>query len=328
MRVQRLLAKLSLILTATLAAAVAAVSPVQAQFPNGTVTIVAPFAAGGTVDQVARELARGLEKKWGVPVLVDNKPGAGNILAATAVAQSRPDGQKLLLASTSISINPSVYKVLPFDNEKDLAPVGYLAASPNVLTVRESVHVKTLKELLDLAKSSKTPLQYASVGKGSAHHFCMELLQIESGVRFVHVPYKGVSPALAAVLSDEVGIYCSDIPGAMEPIKDGKLIPLAVTSAKRVAVLPDVPTMAEAGLPNYNNSGYVGVMAPGGTPKEIREAINRDIQEVIKQPAFQKRFSDQGYDMVGGTVDEFADFIKRDTARYREIAKAANMERQ
>jgi tripartite-type tricarboxylate transporter receptor subunit TctC len=296
--------------------------------PNGAVTIVAPFAAGGTVDQVAREVARGLEKKWGVPVLVDNKPGAGNILAATAIAQSKPDGQKLLFASTSISINPSVYKSLPYDLDKDLAAVSYLAASPNVLVVRPKLNIKSLQELIERAKTSKPPLQYASVGKGSAHHFCMELLQIEAGIKMTHVPYKGVSPALAAVLSDEVGVYCSDTPGAMEPIKEGKLIPLAVTSNKRLAVLPDVPTMAEAGLPNYNNSGYVGIMAPGATPKSVREAINHDIQDVINEPAFKKRFADLGYDMVGGTVDEFAGFIKQDVVRYSEIAKAANVEKQ
>lgn len=296
--------------------------------PNGPVTIVAPFAAGGTVDQVARELGRGLEKLWGVPVLVDNKPGAGNILAATAIAQSKPDGQKLLLASTSISVNPSVYKSLPYDTEKDLAAVSYLAASPNVLVVRPKLNIKTLQELIERAKTAKPPLQYASVGKGSAHHFCMELLQIEAGIKMTHIPYKGVSPAVAALLGDEIGIYCSDTPGAMEPIKEGQFIPLAVTSSKRVSVLPDVPTMAEAGLPNYNNSGYVGIMAPGATPKDVREAINRDIQVVIKEPAFQKRFADLGYDMVGGSVDEFTAFIKRDVVRYSDIAKAANIEKQ
>lgn len=322
---QRLVVGLSAILGVL---AVTIATPASAQFPNGTVTIIAPFASGGTVDQVARELARGLEKKWGVSVLVDNKPGAGNILAATTVAQSKPDGQKLLLATTSISVNPSVYKTLPYDTEKDLAAVSYLAASPNVLVVRPSLKVKTLQELIDLSKSSPTPLRYASVGKGSAHHFCMELLQIEARIKLIHIPYKGVSPAVAAVQSDEVPIYCSDIPGAVEPIKDGKFIPLAVTSAKRLGVLPNVPTMAEAGLPKYENSGYVGIMAPGGTPKELRETINRDIQDVIKQPDFQRRFSDLGYDMVGGTVDSFADFIKKDVVRYRDIAKAANMEAQ
>lgn len=296
--------------------------------PSGPVTIVAPFAAGGTVDQVARELGRGLEKLWGVPVLVDNKPGAGNILAATAIAQSKPDGQKLLLASTSISVNPSVYKSLPYDTEKDLAAISYLAASPNVLVVRPKMNIKTLQELIERAKTAKPPMQYASVGKGSAHHFCMELLQIEAGIKMTHIPYKGVSPAVAALLGDEIGVYCSDTPGAMEPIKEGQFIPLAVTSSKRVSVLPDVPTMAEAGLPNYNNSGYVGIMAPGATPKNLREAINHDIQVVIKEPAFQKRFADLGYDMVGGSVDEFTDFIKRDVVRYADIAKAANIEKQ
>ena len=307
----------------------AATPALAAEFkPNGPVTIVAPFAAGGTVDQVARELGRGLEKMWGVSVLVDNKPGAGNLLAATAIAQSKPDGQKLLLASTSISINPSVYRSLPYDTEKDLAAVSYLAASPNVLVVRPKLNIKTLRELLERAKASKPPMQYASVGKGSAHHFCMELLQIEAGIKLTHIPYKGVSPAVAAMLGDEIGVYCSDTPGAMEPIKGGQFIPLAVTSNKRLSVLPDVPTMAEAGLPNYNNSGYVGIMAPGATPKSVRDAINHDIQEVIKEPAFKKRFADLGYDMVGGTADEFTDFIKRDVVRYSETAKAANIEKQ
>jgi tripartite-type tricarboxylate transporter receptor subunit TctC len=156
----------------------------------------------------------------------------------------------------------------------------------------------------------------------------MELLQIEAGIKLTHIPYKGVSPAVAAMLGDEIGVYCSDTPGAMEPIKGGQFIPLAVTSNKRLSVLPDVPTMAEAGLPNYNNSGYVGIMAPGATPKSVRDAINHDIQEVIKEPAFKKRFADLGYDMVGGTADEFTDFIKRDVVRYSEIAKAANIEKQ
>ena len=327
MRFKRWLTKSIFLFSAMYLVATAPVTGTEFK-PNGPVTIVAPFAAGGTVDQVARELARGLEKKWGVSVLVENKPGAGNILAATAIAQSKPDGQKLLFASTSISVNPSVYKTLPYDTEKDLASVSYLAASPNVLVVRPTVNVKTLKELIERAKTSKPALQYASVGKGSAHHFCMELLQIEAGIKMTHVPYKGVSPALAAVLSDEIGIYCSDIPGAIQPIKDGKLIPLAVTGDKRLPVLPDVPTMAEAGLPSYRNTGYVGIMAPGPTPKSVRDAINHDIQEVIKEPAFQRRFADLGYDMVGGTVDEFADFIKRDVIRYSEIAKAANIEKQ
>jgi tripartite-type tricarboxylate transporter receptor subunit TctC len=290
------------------------------------VTLIAPFAAGGTVDQVARELARALEKRWGTPVIVENKPGAGNILAATAVTRAKPDGHKLLFATTSISVNPILFKTLPYDPEKGLAAVSYLAASPNVLVVRPRVGVKTLRELIARASKSATPLQYASVGKGSAHHFCMELLQVEAGIKLTHIAYKGVAPALRAVLGDEVEVYCSDIPGATEPIKAGSLVPLAVTSSKRLAVLPDVPTMAEAGLPKYDNTGYVGIMTTGGTPKEIIEAINRDIQEVIKEPEFQTRFAGLGYDMLGGTPGEFADFIKRDIERYRSLAKAAGIE--
>ena len=321
-----LLRQIGLCICWFLAAALATQAQAQGQYPNGPVTLVAPFAAGGTVDQVARELARGLEKKWGTPVIVENKPGAGNILAATSVARAKPDGQKLLFATTSISVNPILFKSLPYDIEKGLAAVSYLAASPNVLVVRPRLGIKTLQELIAHATKSATPLQYASVGKGSAHHFCMELLQVEAGIKLTHIAYKGVTPALRAVLSDEVEVYCSDIPGAVEPIKAGNFIPLAVTSAKRLEVLPDVPTMAEAGLPKYDNTGYVGIMTTGGTPKEILEAINRDIQAVIKEPEFQKRFAGLGYDMMGSTPSAFAAFIKSDIERYRNIAKTAGME--
>jgi tripartite-type tricarboxylate transporter receptor subunit TctC len=311
---------------ALMATAVITQARAEVHYPNGPVTLIAPFAAGGTVDQVARALAHGLEKKWGTPVIVENKPGAGNILAATAVARAKPDGQTLLFATTNISVNAILFKTLPYDLEKGLAAVSYLAASPNVLVARPRVGVKTLRELIALAKKSPAPLQYASVGKGSAHHICMELFQVEAGVKLTHIAYKGVAPALRAVLSDEVELYCSDIPGAVEPIQTGKFIPLAVTGAKRIAALPNVPTMAEAGLPKYDNTGYVGIMTTGGTPSGILHAINRAIQVVIKEHDFQQRFSGLGYDMLGGTPEEFAAFIKRDIQRYRALAKAAGIQ--
>jgi tripartite-type tricarboxylate transporter receptor subunit TctC len=307
------------------AVALSTEAPAQG-YPNGPVTLVVPFVAGGTVDQVGRALARGLEKKWGTPVIVENKPGAGMIIGATAVARAKPDGHKLLLNTTNVAINPILFKSLPYDTEKGLAAVTFLAHSPNVLVVRPRLGVKTLQEFIALAKKSVTPLQYASPGKGTAHHFCMELLQIEAGIKLTHITYKGVVPALKAVLTDEVEVYCSDMPGAVEPIRAGSFIPLAVTSAKRVAVAREVPTMVEAGLPKYDNTGFVGIMTTGGTPKAIVDAINRDIQVVIMEPEFQKRFSALGYDMLGGTPGEFTSFISREMQRYRDIAKAVGLE--
>ena len=306
-------------------AVLAAQAQAQGRYPNGPVTLVAPYVPGGSVDQVARALAQGLEKVWGTTVIVENKPGAGIIVAATAVSRAKPDGQKLFFTTTNIAINPILFKSLPY-GEKGLAAVSFLTPSPNVLVVRPRLGVKTLQELIALAKKSPTPLQYATPGKGTAHHFCMELLQVEAGVKLTHIPYKGAAPAVRALLADEVEVYCSDLLPATEPIKTGAVIPLAVTSAKRVEVLPDVPTMQEAGLPKYDTTGFLGIMTTGGTPKAIVDKINRDIQGVIKEPEFQKRFAVYGYHMVGSTASEFDAFIKRETQHYRDLAKAVGLQ--
>ena len=196
--------------------------------------------------------------------------GRRNIVGAQAVAKAEPDGYTLLLANTSISVNPSLYKTLPYDTRRDLAPVVFLAPSPNVLLVQKSLGVSSLTELIALAKSRAShPLTFASVGKGSFHHFSMELFKIVAGVELVHVPYKGVTSAMLAFIRHDIDLYCSDLPGALAGIRSGDLEALAVTSATRVATLPDVPTMREAGLPGYAAIGYVGVMVTGGTPPAV-----------------------------------------------------------
>src|SRR5689334_17443044 len=206
----------------------------RAEFPERTVKIVVPFEAGGTVDTVARALADRLKTKWQVPVIVENRPGAGNIVGAQAVARAEPDGYTLLLANTSISVNPSLYKSLPYDTKRDLAPVVFLAASPNVLLVQKRLGVGTLKELIALANSrTSQPLTFASVGKGSFHHFSMELFKIAARVELVHVPYKGVTSAMLAFIRGDIDLYCSDLPGALAGIRNGDLEALAVTSGTR-----------------------------------------------------------------------------------------------
>ena len=192
----------------------------RAEFPERTVKIVVPFDAGGTVDAVARALANRLNAKWNVPVIVENRPGAGNTIGAAAVAKAEPDGYTLLFANTSVSVNPSLFKSLPYDTLRDLAPVVYLSPSPNVLLVQKTLGVSSLNELIALAKTRPaTPLSYASVGRGSAHHFCMELLKSEAGIELLHVPYRGVAPAVLAVTRGEVDLYCSDIPGALNLLR-------------------------------------------------------------------------------------------------------------
>ncbi len=308
-----------------LLAAVAAAPPsvARADYPAQTVKIVVPFEAGGTVDTVARALADRLKVKWQVPVIVENRPGAGNIIGAQAVARAEPDGYTLLLANTSISVNPSLYKTLPYDTKRDLAPVVFLAPSPNVLLVQKSLGVNSLMELIALAKSrAGHPLTFASVGKGSFHHVSMELFKSAAGIELVHVPYKGVAPAMLAFMRHDIDLYCSDLPGALAGIRSGDLEALAVTSATRVTILPDVPTMGEAGVPGYAAIGYVGVMVTGGTPPAIVQMLNTTINEVLREEDFSRRFAELGYEMKGGTVEEFASFLDRDIARYAELMKS------
>lgn len=299
---------------------------VHAEFPDRTVKIVVPFDAGGSIDAVARALAQRLQDKWNVPVIVENRPGAGNTIGASAVAKAAPDGYTLLYANTSISVNPSLFKTLPYDTLRDLAPVTYLSPSPNVLLAQRSLGVSTLKELLTLAKSREAnPLSYASVGKGSAHHFCMELLKFEAGVQLLHVPYRGVAPAVLATTRGEVDLYCSDIAGALGLLQGDKVRALGITSVKRSPSLPDIAPFAEVGLPNYNQSGYVGMMVTGGTPAAVISKLNTSINEVIREPEFAKRFTAFGYEMLGGTAEDFGKFLKEDIERYRRLTQAAGL---
>jgi tripartite-type tricarboxylate transporter receptor subunit TctC len=278
------------------------------------------------VDAVARALANRLNGKWSVPVIVENRPGAGNTIGAAAVAKAEPDGHTLLFANTSVSVNPSLFKSLPYDTLRDLSPVVYLSPSPNILLVQRSLGIASLDELIALAKSRReNPLSYASVGRGSAHHFCMELLKSEAGIELLHVPYRGVAPAVLAVTRGEVDLYCSDIPGAINLLRGDKVTALGITSAKRSPTLPDIPPMAEAGLPKYSTTGYVGIMTTGGTPPEIVGKLNAAINAVVREPEFASTFAAFGYEMVGGTVEDFARFLKEDIERYRLLTRAAGI---
>jgi tripartite-type tricarboxylate transporter receptor subunit TctC len=298
----------------------------HAEFPDRTVKIVVPFDAGGSIDTVARALAQRLNDKWNVPVIVENRPGAGNTIGANAVAKAAPDGYTLLYANTSISTNPSLFKALPYDTLKDLAPVTYLSPSPNVLLVQRTLGISTFKDLLALAKSRQaTPLSYASVGKGSAHHFCMELLKSEAGIPLLHVPYRGVAPAVLAVARGEVDLFCADITAALGLLQGDKVTALGITSKKRSPSLPDIAPFAELGLPNYEQTGYVGIMVTGGTPAPIIAKLNASINEVLREPEFAKKFTALGYDMVGGTVEGFGKFLKDDMEFYRRLTQAAGL---
>jgi tripartite-type tricarboxylate transporter receptor subunit TctC len=298
----------------------------RAEFPDHTVKIVVPFPPGGSIDAVARSLADRLNHKWKVPVIVENRPGAGNTIGAGAVAKAPADGYTLLYANTSVSTNPSLFKTLPYDTLRDLAPVMYLSPSPNVLLAQKTLKVDTLPALIALAKSRKAkPLSYASVGRGTAHHLCMESFKSEAGIDLLHIPHAGVAPAVIAVTRGDVDLFCADITAAINLLQGDKVVPLAITGDKRSPSLPNVPTFAEAGLGKPLAAGYVGIMTTGGTPPAIIQTLNSALNEVIREPDFSKRFAAQGYEMVGGTVEGFASFLKEDIERYRRLTKAAGI---
>lgn len=316
----------ALAITATALLSLCLASPARAEFPERAVKIVVPFPAGGTIDTVARALAEKLNEKWSVPVIVENRPGAGNTIGAGAVAKAAPDGYSLLFANTSVSVNPSLFKSLPYDTLHELAPVVYLSPSPNVLLAQRTVGVKSLKELIALAKSRQAnPLSFGSVGKGSAHHFCMELLKSEAGINLLHVPYRGVAPAVTAVNRGEVDLYCSDVPGALNLLQGDKVLPLGITSTRRSPALPNIPPFATEGLPNYDLAGYLGIMTTGGTPDPAIRKLSASINQVIKEPEFARRMAALGQEMVGGSPEEFAKFLRDDIARYQRLTQAAGI---
>ncbi|MDB5569468.1 MAG: putative exported protein [Hyphomicrobiales bacterium] len=307
-------------------AASCAAPALSQEFPQGNVNFVVPFPAGGTVDLVGRAIAKNLATLWGKPVLVVNKPGAGNIVGATMVTQAKPDGHTLFLATTSVSANPALFKTLPFDTEKDLKPVAFLASSPNVLLVQASSGVKTLDGFLKAARESgDKPMSYASVGSGSGHHICMEMLQAAANVKLNHIIYPGVAQAVAAFHGGEVMAYCSDITGALGILKQGRATTIALTGKRRVKAMPDVPTFEELGLKGVETAGYIGIMTTGGTPDAIVQRLNADVRTVVEEPAFVEQFSQLGYDMAPESAESFARFIAAETQVYKDIVKKAGI---
>ena len=285
-----------------------------------------PFDAGGSIDTVARALAQRLNDKWNVPVIIENRPGAGNTIGANAVAKAAPDGYTLLYANTSISTNPSLFKTLPYDTLKDLAPVTYLSPSPNVLLVQKTLGVGTLKDLLALAKSRQDkPLSYASVGKGSAHHFCMELLKSEAGIPLLHVPYRGVAPAVLAVTRGEVDLFCADITAALGLLQGDKVTALAITSKKRSPSLPDIAPFAEARPAELRADRLCRHHGDRRHARPDHREAQRLDQRGVREPEFAKKFTALGYDMVGGTVEGFGKFLKDDMEFYRRLTQAAGL---
>jgi len=292
-------------------------------YPNKPIKLVVPFPPGGSADVLARNVGDKLSKSMGQPVVVENKPGAGGIPGATAVATAPADGYTLLFANTNIAINPSLYKKLPYDTATAFAPVVLMVQVPNLLLVPAQLEANNVKELVALAKAKSGNLNYASAGNGTFPHLAVEMFKLHSGAPLTHIPYKGAAPALNALLAGEVQVLSNDLVTATQHVKSGKLKALAITSATRAPTMPDVPTMAEAGLRDYVAVGWQGTMVPAGTPAAAVERLNAEINKALADPEVKASLAGQGLIVAGGTVQQFAEFLKQDTARWAATVKAS-----
>ncbi len=304
-----------------------AASQAQEAYPSKTIRFVVPYPPGGPTDLMARLLSVELQSKLGVSVIVDNKGGAGGNMGSAEVAkQAAADGYTLLLAASGpMAVNATLYKTMPFNAMTDLAPVIQISSFPLVLEVHPKVGIKTVKELVALSKAGKTELNFASAGNGTPQHLAGELFNTQMETKLLHVPYKGAGPALNDLLGGQVNVMFDILGSSLQYIQAGKLTALAVTSAKRSPQLPNVPTMAEAGVPGYEFTGWHGIAVRAGTPAPIIEKLNSTLNTIFKEPEFRKKWEAIGTPVVGGTAAQFGDLIKKDTVRLGKVVKDAGV---
>lgn len=308
-------------LSATLAAALPGLSLAQA-YPSKPVKIIVAATPGGTGDIFARAIAIKLQEALGQSVIVEYKPGAGTNIASDFVAKSAPDGHTILINGLPLAANPALYANMPFSPSKDLTPIIEVAELINVVTVHPSIPVKSMAELVQLAKKEPGRLNYGSPGAGSSNHLAAELLGVKTGAKFTHVAYQGNAQATTDHIGGTLQIGFVNLPVALQFVKAGKLRALAVTSAKRSALLPDVPTVAEAlGIPDYELTGWFGLLAPAKTPRDIVARLQEETSRALKDPAVIETIRIAGGDVVGGTTAQFDAHIKRDTERLTEVIR-------
>jgi tripartite-type tricarboxylate transporter receptor subunit TctC len=294
-------------------------------YPTKSVRLILPFGSGGSVDVLSRMLGEQLSKRWGQTVVYDNRPGAGGNLAADLAAKSSPDGHTLFVIAAAFTVNATLYKNLPFDPRKDFAPVAMIGATQNVLSVNVNVPAKTVADLTALAKAKPGEINYSSTGVGTSGHMTMELYKSLAGVNLTHVPYKNFGQATTELMGGFVKVAMPSIPGSLGHLRAGRLRPLAVTGAKRSSALPDIPTMAEAGVKGYEATTWYAVLAPAGTPKEVIAKINGDIAEVLKDPALHAQIAKRGIEPETMTPDELGNFMNAEIEKWAKVIKAASI---
>ena len=292
-------------------------------YPNRAVKIVVPFTAGSATDILARTVGQKLAEMWNQTVVVDNRAGAGGTIGAGVVAKSPPDGYTLMVHSAAHAVNPFIYPALSYDTLKDFVQVVPLAGQPNVLVVAPATGYKTVAELIADAKKKPGTLNFGSAGIGSGTHINGEKFKLAAGINVVHIPYKGTPEALTDTMAARVAYFFSPISAALPLVRDGKLLALGVTSAKRSSVLPNAPTIAESGLPGFDYNLWIGLFAPAGTPADVVEKINRDVQRVLREPDVRERMTALGAEAMAMSPAEFDKFMRAEMDDAAKVVKAA-----
>ncbi|MBY4898412.1 tripartite tricarboxylate transporter substrate binding protein [Cupriavidus sp. AU9028] len=294
----------------------------QGTYPTKPITMIVPFSAGGTTDILARIVSLQLGKALGQPVVVDNRPGAGGNIGASLAAKAGGDGYTLFMGTIGThAINQSLYSKLPYDPVKDFAPITRIAMVPNLVVVNPQVPVKTVKELIAYVKANPDKLSYGSSGSGSSMHLSGELFNSMTGLKIQHIPYKGSAPAVNDLLGNQIGLMFDNLPSSHQHVKAGKLRPLAVTSAKRSPALPDVPTVAEAGVPGYEATSWFALYATGGTPKAIVDRLNAEVVKILAMPEVQKQMAGQGAEPHPEKPEQLAAFMKAEATKWAKVVK-------
>ncbi len=308
---------------AMLAAAPCAVA--QTQYPTKPIRLVVPFSAGSATDILARIIGARMGQNSGYQIIVDNRPGAGGTLGATGVAKAAPDGYTLILVSVGHAINATLYPKLAYDTVKDFAPVSLVASVPNVLVVNAASQYNSVRDIVAAARANPGAMNFDSAGSGSSTHLSGEMFKMQAGIDVVHIPYKGTGEALTDVMAGRGDMMFAPTVSAMPFVRQGKLKALAVTTAKRAASLPDIPTVAEAGLPGYTFDSWFGILAPAGTPKEIVNALNAEIGKALAAPDVREKLAVQGAEPRTSTPQEFSAYIQAEIARLAPVVKQSGV---
>jgi len=315
----------SLIAAIALVAFGATTAPAQDAYPSKPVHLFVPFPPGGAVDIVARTLGDELAKRWGQSVVVENRPGAGGIIAEQALAQSPPDGYTLIVVATGHALNGHFYAKLPYDPFKDFTPISLIGSSPNMLLVRADSQFKSVGDVIAAARAKPGQLSYGHAGNGTSPHLAGELFKYMAKVEITAVPYKGGAPALADLIGGHIPLSFNNIPESMGQIQAGSVRPLGVTTAARSPVLPDVPTIAEAALPGYDTGVWWGFVAPAGLPADVKAKLAKDCAEVVQIPAVQEKLLQLGATPIGSSPEVFAKLIRDEYDKWGPIIKAAGI---